>query len=470
MAVMSSIDLLAFDCNCAMLHLADSACCYGTAGGESEPASAIRRWLARNAAAVRVLFVDKFVLATACTRLVTCLPALEDVQILSSLMAPCDLVRLLEALACCPRLGVLSLWVLNTDRCHGEVYPIEHSLGPFAKLHSLTKLSFCFDDTEVCPLADVVRALVPLTGLAELGFTSEHPAVVPAALGQLKALRSLALMCFKSCIFEAGCFDLPNLLSLSFFSGGSVEGAEVLGSVPALPSLTRIAFSNSSAPSFAAQLLRLPRLQHMAFESEEPYADGDNDAYLGLSRGSLSSALLHLHLRNGLTHFPLVLTQLVALEHLNLDGNQFAELPIAITALSRLTKLVLGRLLVDDDVVQLCEKRPLNVRALGDLSGFPALCKLSFCFSEVTLCESMLGAVRHASLASIAFVASHPAPECALTVLQLNQVLRQLGRGSVLSFDEWPFKLYSGAEDALRSAHAPPPFKKFQVALQACGM
>ena len=72
------------------------------------------------------------------------------------------------------------------------------------------------------------------------------------------------------------------------------------------------------------------------------------------------------------------------------------------------------------------------MRALGDLSGFPALCRLRFAFCEVMLCGSMLSAVRHASLARVAFVVSHPAPECAPLLLQLSQALKRLGRGSVL--------------------------------------
>ena len=50
------------------------------------------------------------------------------------------------------------------------------------------------------------------------------------------------------------------------------------------------------------------------------------------------------------------------------------------------------------------------------------------------MCTSVLGAARHASLASLSFSTAYPAPACALAVLQLGQELKQAGRGSVLSF------------------------------------
>ena len=115
------------------------------------------------------------------------------------------------------------------------------------------------------------------------------------------------------------------------------------------------------------------------------------------------------------------------------------------------------------------ELPPLDVRALGDLSAFPALCELRIHSCEAVLCESMLGAVRNTSLTSIAFSNSHPAPGCALTVLQLSQALRRLGRGSVLRLiccD--PVDRHDG--HALQLAHGLPPLYKFQVALQAYGM
>ena len=215
--------------------------------------------------------------------------------------------------------------------------------------------------------------------------------------------------------------------------------------------------------------MHLPRLQELEYDVCEPYG-----ACLWLSQqpadmGSLSSSLLRLKCCGvGVTQFPLALTQLVALEHLNASGNEFAGVPAAITALSRLTGLVLGRTFCED-VLQEGERRPLDVRTLGDLSGFPALRMLMFDYCEVMLCESMLGAVRHASIVRIAFHVSHPAPECAAMVLQLSQALRRIGRGGVLSFAGCGFG-GSHAEHVLQSAHALPPLHKFLVALQAYGM
>ena len=68
----------------------------------------------------------------------------------------------------------------------------------FGELRSLTKLTLEFTNPRPYTLTDVVGPLVPLTGLSELsiGFGCE-PAVVPAALGQLKGLRALDLMCLN---------------------------------------------------------------------------------------------------------------------------------------------------------------------------------------------------------------------------------------------------------------------------------
>ena len=168
-----------------------------------------------------------------------------------------------------------------------------------------------------------------------------------------------------------------------------------------------------------------------------------------------------------LTQFPLALTQLAALECLRADRNELLELPAAITALSRLTELTLGRLAPHEDPLQLRETRCLDVRALGDLSSFPALRVLAFASCEVTVCCSISTAFHHASLASMSFRLAHPAPGCALTVLLLSNGLRGMGRGSVLTFvnkDKWP------VEGKLREAQGRAPFQKFVTALEACGM
>ena len=112
---------------------------------------------------------------------------------------------------------------------------------------------------------------------------------------------------------------------------------------------------------------------------------------------------------------------------------------------------------------------PLDARALGDLSGFPALCGLTFECCEVTLCESVVGAVRHAALASLSFCFAQPAPKCMPMVLQLSQALGQLRRGSVLKFGavREGFRGYNH-QRALQDTQA--PFHKFKLAAKACGL
>ena len=201
----------------------------------------------------------------------------------------------------------------------------------------------------------------------------------------------------------------------------------------------------------------------------------DDDDRLGLSSlpaemGSLVSGLLHLDLGgNGITRFPVSLTQLTALQVFKAEGNEFVELPAAIVALSRLTELRLGRIASMDDPGQVFGRRPLDVRALGDLSAFPALGELSFSFCEVVMCESVLRAQRHASLASLSFHVAHPAPECALAVLQLSKELKALRRVSVVScVHAGDFRVNVGL--ALQLAGGRSPYQKFKAALEACGL
>ena len=110
--------------------------------------------------------------------------------------------------------------------------------------------------------------------------------------------------------------------------------------------------------------------------------------------------------------------------------------------------------------------------ALGDLSGFPALCKLTFSFYEVQLCMSLHGGVvRHTSLASIVFDFAHPAPECVPMVLQLSQDLRRLRRGSMIKLGaggSWHYERWGNR--AVQSAQALPPFHKFRAALELCAL
>ena len=216
--------------------------------------------------------------------------------------------------------------------------------------------------------------------------------------------------------------------------------AEELPGLAALQRLTSIEMSGDYGPRFFdPQLVQLPGLQRLVLAQDRPFY---NIAYLCPPRplrlpanmGLLRSSLLHLDISwQKLASFPLALTQLVALMCLHASMNEFAELPAGITAPSRLIELKLGRLESDDDPLQLVETRSLDVRALGDLSGFPASRELAFEFCKVMRSISMPGAVRHSSLTTICFCNAHPAPECELTVAMTSQALRRLGRGRVVS-------------------------------------
>ena len=441
-------------------------------------AYAARRWLARNAAAIKV-FTCRFIYERTFTNiptymsLVSCLPALEKVKLrVPRPLVPEDLDCLLEALAWLPRLRALALSRAeagvrsSSDNEASQPCP---DTSAFAKLRSLTKLALTFGKADTYTVAGVVDALVSLTCLAKLKLSIPRSTVLPAALRQLKGLRCLKLSDLNLEAFQASCLELPNLLSLEFFDC-QLCNAEVVPGVTALQNLTGIKLGHGQGPRlFDQQLVRLPRLQRLVFDECGGFLACPWQSRRPADMGSLSSTLLHLSCcRAMLTQLPLAFMQLAALEHLDVSETSIAELPSGITALSKLTELVLGRCYRRE---YLHDTRPLDVRALSDLSAFPALCRLSFHCCEVTLCETMLGAVRHASLASMAFVISHPAPECALTVLQLSQELRRLRRGSVLRFRYCePPSGHRHAEYEFQSAHALPPLYKFQVALQAYGI
>ena len=403
-------------------------------------ACAARRWLARNAAGVKHICCHNKAPASLAF-LVSCLPALQDITL--SIMRPLikdDLGCLLQALAWCPRLRALDL---STGQEHTLDVADEYLCWPFpdaaafAKLHSLTKLALWFDKNDHFCLADMVSALAPLTGLSELTLWLDQPDVLPAALAQLKGLRSLTLKYFEHLSFEAGCLDLPDLLSLKFMYCCFEENGQMLLGVTALQRLTCIEFTNDhdqKMPVFDPQLVQLPRLQRLVFSPEylcRVVYDGVSPGLFSLpaDMGALKASLLHLQISFlGLPRFPLALTQLVALESLDATENHCAELPAGITALSRLKELRLGRLRGHSNPLQL----PLDVRALGDLSGFPALRKLTLKDCQAMLCPSLVGAVWHASLATLCFYTASPTPECAPVVLRLSRELRRLGRGSVI--------------------------------------
>ena len=102
----------------------------------------------------------------------------------NALLTRDDLECLLEALAGCPRLRGLDLTVDSLREAEDDDGPQRPFLdaSTFAKLTSLTKLALHVGyETDAMTLIDVVGALVPLTGLAELSLGLLQPAVVPAA-------------------------------------------------------------------------------------------------------------------------------------------------------------------------------------------------------------------------------------------------------------------------------------------------
>ena len=274
----------------SLLHAADSLGCCGLADGQNGPAviaaCAARRWLGRNAAGVKAMWSHEDAPPAACASLVACLPALQYVSLsLPWSLYSVDMDSLLEALAWLPSLRELHLGMTD-DEVDGSVEPLPY-LGcalAFGGLRSLAELGLAFSaesDTSRggdadCVLIDVVGALATLTGFVGLTVTSFQPAEVPRCLGELEGLRSLEFTGFSPCELEDGCLDLPNLESL-VFNSCNFEDTEVLPGASALQRLTHIEFSDGEGPRFFdPQLARLPRLQHMEFNTFNlSHVDGD---------------------------------------------------------------------------------------------------------------------------------------------------------------------------------------------------
>ena len=168
----------------------------GPAEWRVEPAAlavcGAKRWLAHGAPSVKIIRNGTGAAAPACTSLVSCLPAVEQVELyLRAQVGHEDLGCLLEALAGCPHLKALELRMyLPHD---GEPCQDLYWLFPapaLAQLGSLTSLALGFG-YECYALADVVVALAPLTGLVKLciGFAREADKhLVPAALGRAEGI------------------------------------------------------------------------------------------------------------------------------------------------------------------------------------------------------------------------------------------------------------------------------------------
>ena len=315
--------LLACSCSDSTSASSRRATADGQGGRAVLAACAARRWLARNAEGVKLIrsYSDTeatvYGEASACASLVSCLPALEDVTF--SPNAP--LVRdnlgcLLEALAWCPRLTALDLGMEENQRnaADEDLYWPFPDAAVFAKLRGLTKLALFANEDDPFDLADVVAALMPLTGLVELDLGSLQHAIVPAALRQLKELRSLTLRGFFYLDLEAGCLDLPYLESLEFEGCIFEEDTQVLPGITALQRLTCFKLSGAEGPRFFdPQLAQLPRLQRLVLSQDTPvhsdFASGDMASCdppgllrLPADMGALKTSLLSVESRGSCSH------------------------------------------------------------------------------------------------------------------------------------------------------------------------
>ena len=208
-----------------VLTAADFMCC-ATADGRRRAARAARRWLARYAAGVKRIsnqegsdecyVTECDAPASACARLVSCLPALESADL--RIYGPLDQDNvgcLLEALASCTALRALDLFLRPDHPVHApQPVPASGCAPAFAKLRGLTKLALTLCDKYPYTLAEAIGPLLSLTGLVNLWIQQycsyvSPDAVVPAALGQLKGLQILQMDDLRSVSLRRGVSTCP---------------------------------------------------------------------------------------------------------------------------------------------------------------------------------------------------------------------------------------------------------------------
>ena len=329
----------------------------------SDKREAVRRWLKQHAAAAKMLHLtvkheqDPQTALACMSGLLSELPGLEVATVEAERESDTAqvLAGVLSALAWCPCLQTLTLYVEGSELMQTSSAHSASLVSAFAKLSSLVKLEWGLP-FELSSAVIIVGALSGLIDLTLHGFEEEDPGepapndTVPASLSALKHLQRLSFHSFHGLTLEAGCLNLPRLALLEFsvciFAHSRVQlpGLDDLSSLSSLELARCDGLCSLSIPG----LLRLPRLQHLAFWDRNRGSQCTCArrlwSNLPADMGAASCMLLSLDLSKlNLDAFPLALTGLTGLECLKASGNGFSVLPAPITAMGRLGTLQLGR-------------------------------------------------------------------------------------------------------------------------------
>ncbi len=342
-----------------------------------------------------------------------------------------------RAIGCCSCLRRLDLCIELADKLANRVPTTFWQY--LAKARALEDLvltirSGAADTHDRLATTYVSQLLAGLAGLSQLRALTLAldnvcgGATLPACLSRLVQLTSLRLYGLRGLRCAPGWARLPDLKCLKFLKCEFArDGEDALPGMDALASLTDFELFLCSGlhmlPASLWQLTRLRKLSHWR------YRDAPSAAGLPASApcfASLTGCTLAGH---QLRDWPACVLAATRLTYLNLGGNCFEELPDAVSVLTALETLRLGRHSPGPDVVG----GSLDARALGNLAGFPALRSLSFDNCSMQFCPSFQAAAAHPCLESLQLCTSYPAcgPSCG-AFLGFVVALLQQGRARVL--------------------------------------
>ena len=313
------------------------------------------------------------------------------------------------------------------------------------------------DEVATASVPQMMAGLAGLSRLRTLALKLDNvggDATLPACVSHLAALTSLTLNGLRGLRCADGWARLPNLQRLVFYECGfAADGEAALPGMGALASLTELeAFLCPGLHVLPASLWRLMRLRNLGHwglcnEQPAPYLPTSAPCFALLTDVTLNN--------HQLRDWPACVLGMTNLTHLDQRNNCFEELPDAVSTLTALQMLYLGRRFTESDEIG----GALDARALGNLAGFPALGSLEFDHCSVQFCPSFQAAAAHPCLKELELVASYPAcgSSCGAFLGFVHALLQQ-GRAGVLQVHESVVQ-GAGRHDC----------RRFRGALQAVG-
>ena len=374
--------------------------------------------------------------------LLTKLPALESISALSLRAHPGAAVAATQdflagaarVIGCCSSLRSLDLRIRLVDRLAdrvpGTVWQYLANARALSHL-KLTIKSVAHSGSATTSASHLISGLAGLSRLRTLSLKLDNvceDTTLPACVSCLVQLTSLTLYGLSGLRCAPGWARLPALVSLKFEQCEFArDGEDALPGMDALAALTCFElFLCSGLHVLPASLWRLTRLRTL-----DDWRIYNNPPYVGVPASAPCFASLTKICLTGykLQCWPSCVLAMTSLTCLDLRHNCFEQLPDAMSVLTCLKELSLGRHSTGPGEVG----GALDARALGNLAGFPALRSLEFCHCSVQFCPSFQAAAAHPCLKELELVNSYPAcgPSCVAFLIFVAALLQQ-GRAGVL--------------------------------------